>query len=205
MGLVWRLVVECETGVLELSHKASALRHYEQTELLELLLWLENTKRHLRRSVRRAAFVPVLLRSGSPENQWQDKTETLQLSRHGTALRCQRVVKAAEVLFLVRLDTGRETKARVVWTKQKQHEIGVEHLGRENFWGWDWTTDDTHFHNAPIYLDSTKGEGSLDFILATVEGGDQPRRAPRRSVSSPMHSCSRSSKVVGERSTNAKR
>jgi hypothetical protein len=200
--LVWQLIVECEKGVLELTQKANDLRHCEQTELVEILLRIEAMKRHLRRSVRRAASVPVLLRSDSPGHLWEERTETLHLSRYGTGLKCQHSVEIEEIVSLVRLDTGRETKARVVWTKLKdeqQHEIGVEHLGRENFWGWDWTTDDTHCHNSPIYLDNTEGEGSLDFILSTVEVGDHPKRGSRHSVSSSLHPCPKSRKIHREK------
>lgn len=195
--LVWQFLAECEAGVLELSQKASGLRYCEQTELVELLVRLEVTKRHLRRSARRAASVPVLLCSDSPGNLWEERTKTLQLSRYGTKLACQHTVKTEEILSLVRLDIGRETEVRVVWTKLKgeQHEIGVEHLGRANFWGWDWTTDDTHCDNSPIYLDNTRGEGKLEFIVPTVEVGDNPERGSHQSVSSSLHRCSTSRKI----------
>lgn len=187
--LVWQFILECEKGVLGLAQKGDGLPYREQTELVELLLRLEDTKRRLRRSVRRAASVPVLLCSGLPGHAWEEKTETLYLSRYGTALKCQHAVQTEEIISIVRLDTGRETKARVVWTKLKddqQYEIGVEHLGRDNFWGWDWTTEGMHCHNSPMYLDITGGEGSLEFILSTVEVGDHPTRDSQHSVSSSL-------------------
>jgi hypothetical protein len=199
--LVWQFIAECEAGVLALAHKTKSLRHCEQTALLELVLRLDGTKRRLRRSVRRAASVPVLLCSDAPGNLWEEKTKTLQLSRHGTGLTCQHVVHVAEMLSLVRLDIGRETTVRVVWSQQKgeQHEIGVEHLGRANFWGWDWTTDDTHCYNSPIYLDATRGEWDLAFILPTVEAGDNPEPGSLQSVSACLPPCPNSLKSRGRR------
>jgi len=163
VALARQIVIECEKGARGLTYRANVLRHYEQSELLELLLRFEAAMRHLRRSMRCVASIPVLLRSDSSENQWEERTVTLQLSRYGTALKCAHPVETEQYVSLVRLDTGRETKARVAWSRlsSEHREIAVEHLGRENFWGWEWAADETNGNDSPIYLDNTRGRGAL--------------------------------------------
>jgi hypothetical protein len=169
--LARQFLVECEAAVHELARKANGLPPCEQTDIVKLLIRIEGTKRRLRRSVRRIVAVPVLVCSDSPGNLWEEKTTTLRLSRYGTGLACRHAVRVGEVLSLVRLDIGRETTARVVWSQWKddRQEIGLEHLGRTNFWGWDWTSDDTHSYNSPIYLDNTQDQGNIKLIVPRIK------------------------------------
>jgi hypothetical protein len=199
VALTKQIVIECEKGARGLTYRTNVLSHHEQSELLELLLRLEAVMRRLRRSVRRMASIPVLLRSDSPENPWEERALTLQLSRYGTALRCVHPVETEQHVSLVRLDTGQETGARVAWTRLSggQYEIAVEHLGRENFWGWEWTADETYGNDSPIYLDNTRGQGALDLILANVEDKEQPQRRARHAGGRSPDPHSKSRRVRG--------
>lgn len=196
--LVWQFIVECAKGAFELSQVANVLRPCEQSELVEILLRIEEMKRRLRRSVRRTVSIPVLLRSESPGRSWEEKTETLNVSCSGTALRCQHPVEVEEIVSLVRLDTGREAKGRVVWSKQKdsqQHEIGVELLGHENYWGLDWTTEDAFCTSSAIDPDNPEREQPVIITLTAVELGCHARRGPRQTVSIPLRPNPKSRKI----------
>ena len=187
--LVWQFIVECEKAVFELMQRGNDLRPQERTELVEILLRLEETKRRLRRSVRRTASIPVLLRSESPGRSWEERTETLDLDRHGAKLKCQHPVEIEEIVSLVRVDTGREAKGRVVWCLRKdsqQHEIGVELLGCENYWGLDWTTEDAFCASSAIDLDNSERERPLNISLTAVELGHHARPGRRQAVSIPL-------------------
>ncbi len=97
--------------------------------------------RHLRRSPRKTASIPVWLRREVHARTWEEETETQVLSRHGAGLQCRHAIEAGGALVVVRRDTGQRVNVRVSYcryTADGSREIGIEFLNCDNFWGLDW-------------------------------------------------------------------
>ena len=61
-------------------------------------------------------------------------------------LECRHPLRPGEILLVVRTDTGRQAKARVVWRRRelgRRQEIGIEFLDCENFWDLFWDLDES--------------------------------------------------------------
>jgi hypothetical protein len=141
---VRRFVHECTRTADEIEHAAKDLDNLDRAKLLHIILTASELGRHLRRSPRKAASIPVRLTSEKLGGAWEEDTETVLVSRYGALVRCKHPAKAGETLHLIRADTGEKALARVAWQRSfgngsnEDVRIGVEFLGCENFWGLDW-------------------------------------------------------------------
>jgi hypothetical protein len=138
---VRRFVHECTRAADHMEHGAKDLDNLDRAKLLHIILSASELGRHLRRSPRKVATIPVLLTSERIGGAWQEDTETVLVSRYGALVRCKHVAKAGETLQVIRADTGEKADARVAWQRPSGNEdvrIGVEFVSCENFWGLDW-------------------------------------------------------------------
>jgi hypothetical protein len=141
---VRRFVHECTRTADEIEHSAKDLDNLDRAKLLHIILTASELGRHLRRSPRKAAAIPVRLSSEKLGSAWEEDTETVLVSRYGALVRCKHSAKAGETLHVIRADTGEKALARVAWQRSSGNggsedlRIGVEFLGCENFWGLDW-------------------------------------------------------------------
>lgn len=138
---VRRFVHEATRAADTIEHTAKNLDNLERAKLLHIILSASELGRHLRRSPRKAAAIPVRLSSKRLGGAWEEETETVLVSRYGALVRCKHAAKAGDTLSVVRSDTGQTATARVAWQRPLGEEdvrIGVEFVGCENFWGLDW-------------------------------------------------------------------
>jgi PilZ domain-containing protein len=138
---VRRFIHECTRASDHIEHTAQNLDNLERAKLLHIILTASELGRHLRRSPRKAAAIPVRLMSDKMGGTWEEETETVLVSRYGALVRCKHPAKAGDTLSLVRADTGAKATARVAWQRplgEDDVRIGVEFVGCENFWGLDW-------------------------------------------------------------------
>ena len=83
----------------------------------------------------------MLLRSETPDRPWEEKTETMILSRYGMHVSCRSETRQGDTLTCVRLDNGDRVDGRVAWVQRKvsgEIEAGIEFLTEGNFWGIAW-------------------------------------------------------------------
>lgn len=138
---VGRFLVECYLQVANLS-SVEEFNRLERAELLDILLRATHLSCRLRQNPRLTVSIPVQLRCEEPGGTWEEQTQTKQLSPHGALLECQHPVRTGEILLVVRMDTGRQAKARVAWRLRRigqPQEIGIEFLDHDNFWDVDWS------------------------------------------------------------------
>jgi len=138
---VRRFINQCSRQADEIEHQTKDLDNLDRARLLHIILWANELGRHLRRSPRKVASIPVRLCCDKLGSAWQEETRTLLLSRHGAALQCGHSAKPGEPVQLVRLDTGQEVQARVAWQRPADSDgnrIGIEFVDCDNFWGLDW-------------------------------------------------------------------
>jgi hypothetical protein len=139
---VRRFVHEATRAADALEHEAKNLDNLERAKLLHIILSASELGRHLRRSPRKAAAIPVRLSSEKLGGTWEEETETVLVSRYGALVRCKHAPKPGDTLHVTRPDTGATATARVAWNRPLGDEdvrIGVEFVGCENFWGLDWS------------------------------------------------------------------
>lgn len=120
---------------------ATDLDNLDRAKLLHIIISASELGRHLRRSPRKVAVIPVRLSSEKIGGAWEEDTETLLVSRYGALLRCKHGAKAGETIHVSRVDTGATVQARVAWQRPTACDdlrVGVEFLSCENFWGLDW-------------------------------------------------------------------
>jgi hypothetical protein len=138
---VRRFVHECTRSADEMEHTAQDLDNLDRAKLLHIILSASELGRHLRRSPRKVATIPVHLSSEKLGGAWEEDTETVLVSRYGALMQCKHAAKAGETLSVVRADTGEKVAARVAWQRPLENDgirIGVEFVSCENFWGLDW-------------------------------------------------------------------
>lgn len=138
-----RELEECMRGAADIACSPAPPSNLERARVIDLLLWASELHARLRRSPRVAARIPVLLRSDAPGHPWEEKTETIMISRHGMQVSCRAEIHPGEVLGCVRLDNGRRLEARVAWVRQNSEggaDAGLEFATDDNFWGVDWGT-----------------------------------------------------------------
>ena len=138
---VRRFINQSSRQADEIEHNTKEIDNLDRARLLHIILWANELGRHLRRSPRKVASIPVRLCCDKLGSAWEEETQTLLLSRHGASLRCGHPAKAGEPVQLVRLDTGQKVEARVAWLRPGENDvmrIGVEFVDCENFWGLDW-------------------------------------------------------------------
>ena len=136
-----RFVHECTRAADEIEHSADNLDNLDRAKLLHIILSASELGRHLRRSPRKVATIPVHLSCDKLGGAWEEDTETVLVSRYGALVQCKHPAKAGETIQLMRADTGEQVVARVVWQRPLATDdvrIGVEFVGCENFWGLDW-------------------------------------------------------------------
>ncbi len=139
--MVRRFINQCSRQADEIEHTTKDLDNLDRARLLHIILWANELGRHLRRSPRKVASIPVRLSCDKLGSAWEEETQTLLLSRHGASLRSGHAAKPGEPVQLVRLDTGQEVQARVAWQRPAENNglrIGIEFVDCENFWGLDW-------------------------------------------------------------------
>jgi hypothetical protein len=120
---------------------AADLDNLDRAKLLNIIISASELGRHLRRSPRKVAVIPVRLSSEKIGGAWEEDTETLLVSRYGALVRSKHGAKAGETINVSRVDTGATAQARVAWqrpTGSDDLRVGVEFLSCENFWGLDW-------------------------------------------------------------------
>jgi hypothetical protein len=138
---VRRFIHQCSRQADEIEHSTKDLDNLDRARLLHIILWANELGRHLRRSPRKVASIPVRICCDKLGSAWEEETQTVLLSRHGASLRCGHATKPGEAVQLVRLDTGQEAQARVAWLRPAGNDdvrIGIEFVDCENFWGLDW-------------------------------------------------------------------
>jgi hypothetical protein len=124
-----------------IEHEDQNLDNLDRAKLLHIILSASELGRHLRRSPRKVATIPIKLTSEKYVGAWEEDTETVLVSRHGALVRCKHPARAGETLHFRREDTGEEALARVAWQRPLSDDdvrIGVEFVACENFWGLDW-------------------------------------------------------------------
>jgi hypothetical protein len=138
---VRRFIHDCTRSADEIEHNARNLDNLDRAKLLHVILYASELGRHLRRSPRKIAKIPVTISSERIGGAWKENTETVLLSRHGAMVLCKHAAKSGETVHLKREDTGQETDARVAWQRSSTNNevrVGVEFVASENFWGLDW-------------------------------------------------------------------
>lgn len=143
---LWEFVTEASQQLIAMTQQASHLDNLERARLLDLLLCVAELSQRLRRSPRKAAVLPVLLRCQEPGRGWEEVGVTRFLSRCGALIECRNPIQAGDGLLLARIDNGKKVQARVVWTnpgKEGTQEVGLEFLTGENFWELDWDIIET--------------------------------------------------------------
>lgn len=112
----------------------------ERAQLLDILLWASELYGRLRRGPRVRATIPILVRCENPQNPWEEKADTRQISMHGFSFLCRHELHESDFLTCVRLDTGRRVEARVAWARSQssgETEAGVEFVTDEDFWAME--------------------------------------------------------------------
>jgi hypothetical protein len=138
---VRRFINQCSRQADLMEHTTQNLDNLDRARLLHIILLANELGRHLRRSPRKAASIPVRICCDKIGNTWQVETQTVLVSRYGASLLCDHPAKPGEPVNLVRLDTGKQVQARVTWQRSPESDgtrIGVEFVDCDNFWGLDW-------------------------------------------------------------------
>lgn len=135
-----QFVEESARQATHIAHTVDDLDNLQRARLLDILLWAGELIRRLRRGPRKAASVPIQLRSETPGRLWEEETKTRMLSRHGALVECHHAVQVGENLKVLRLDTRQEAQARVAWQRRKGSggsEIGIEFTSSVDLWDVD--------------------------------------------------------------------
>lgn len=136
-ALVGRFVHECVAQANDLALRAEDLDNLERARLLDIMFWAGDLGHRLRRGLRKKLSVPLRVRCEELGRPWEEETETQLVSRHGAQVPCQHRVEIGDTLLVMRMDTGRQARARVAWREREdggRQEIGIEFLDFDNFW-----------------------------------------------------------------------
>jgi hypothetical protein len=136
-----RRLEECMRGAADIACNPTPPSNLERARVIDVLLWASELHGRLRRSPRVSAKIPMLLRSEAPDRPWEEKTESMVLSRHGMQVSCRSEIRPGDALICVRLDNGQRVDGRVIWSHRKasgEIEAGIEFSGEGNFWGLAW-------------------------------------------------------------------
>jgi hypothetical protein len=147
-----RFLQDCMRTAADFASSQQMPSNLEKAQVYDMLLWASELHGRLRRSPRKLARFPVLVRSEIPGRTWETRTETQVVSRHGMRLACSGDVHPKDTLTCIRLDNGRRTEATVVWAKLAESgitEVGLQFPHEENFWDIVWG-------NPPDSPDSTR-------------------------------------------------
>jgi hypothetical protein len=124
-------VKECVQSATRFSEANSTLSNLERARLMDIVIWVTELGKRLRRSPRTSEVVAIRLISEKPGFSWEEEAYTLDISRHGARLKCQHKVKKDDALKFVRLDIQEQVESRVVWHRPMKcgaQEVGVEFL-----------------------------------------------------------------------------
>jgi hypothetical protein len=138
-----RFLQDCMRSAADFASSEQMPSNLERAQVYDVLLWASELHGRLRRSHRKAAKFPVLLRSDMPGRVWEVRTETEVVSRHGMRFTCHADIRAKDTLTCIRLDNGRRAEAIVAWARIGDSgitEAGVEFVREENFWGLAWAS-----------------------------------------------------------------
>lgn len=136
-----RFLQDCMRSAADIASAQEMPTNLERAQVFDVLLWASELHGRLRRSPRRLARFPILLRSDIPGRSWEERTETRVVSRHGMRVTCRSDVRAKDTLTCIRLDNGQRTDATVAWTGRTdsgEFEAGLEFVRAEDFWGLAW-------------------------------------------------------------------
>ena len=132
---------DCMRFAADVANAQELPSNLQKAQVFDVLLWASELHGRLRRSPRRLARFPILLRSDIPGRVWEVRAETQVVSRHGMRVICRAEVRVKDTLTCIRLDNGRRTEATVAWTNRNDSgecQAGLEFVRDENFWGLAW-------------------------------------------------------------------
>ena len=134
-GKAWEsasyIIQECTQRADDLSQRKAEISNLERARLLDIALWAAELGQQVRRCPRSTLAITIRLISERPGRCWEEKTQTLDMSRHGARAKCRHAVENADILKVVRIDTGKQMEARVVWQRRiapETQEIGIEFI-----------------------------------------------------------------------------
>jgi hypothetical protein len=133
---------ECSRQAVELAEGADGLDNLERARLLDILLRATDLSQYLRRSPRKAAWIPIRVRCEKLGRRWEEDTETQMVSRYGAMVQLRNGVAADEILTVEWPAKSKQARARVAWSEGKTEgpsAVGFEFLDTDNFWEMDWT------------------------------------------------------------------
>ncbi len=136
-----RFLQDCMRSAADIASDKEMPTNLQRAQVFDVLLWASELHGRLRRSPRRLARFPILLRSEIPGRTWEVRAETQVVSRHGMRLTCRADLRAKDTLTCIRLDNGCRADATVAWTNHSDSggfEAGLEFMRDENFWGLAW-------------------------------------------------------------------
>jgi hypothetical protein len=136
-----RFLQDCMRSAADIASAQEMPTNLQRAQVFDVLLWASELHGRLRRSPRRRARFPVLLRSEIPGRSWEVRAETQVVSRHGMRVTCAADVRQKDTITCIRLDNGRRADANVAWTARNDAgglEVGLELVRVENFWGLAW-------------------------------------------------------------------
>jgi hypothetical protein len=141
-----RFLQDCMRSAADIASATEMPSNLERAQVYDVLLWASELHGRVRRSPRRAARFPVLLRSDISGRVWEVRAETQIVSRHGMRITCRADIRPKDTLTCIRLDNGRRAEATVAWTSLTDAgvaEAGLEIVREENFWelAWDPPSD----------------------------------------------------------------
>lgn len=136
-----RLLNEIVDQAAAMAMTASDLSNLERSRLLDIVLWASKLVVQLRCDPRRCVSIPVRLYFRSASQTYSEETVTLEVSQHGTSLRCGFPIQVGNPLVVERMDTSEQVDAVVKWRDRRERgvqRLGIEILNCDNFWGLDW-------------------------------------------------------------------
>ena len=125
------IIQECTQRAGELLQQRFEFSNLERARLLDIILWATELGQQVRRSPRSTMTISIRLISDTPGRCWEEETHTLDMSSRGARMKCQHEVQNGGILKVVRIDTGQQMEARVVWqrrTAPETQEIGIEFI-----------------------------------------------------------------------------
>lgn len=140
-----RFLQDCMRSAADFAGSSQTPSNLEKAQVYDMLLWASELHGRLRRSPRRAAKFPIMVRSEMQGRSWEIRTDTQVVSRHGMRLTCHTDIRPKDRVTCIRLDNGQRAEATVAWTKRLHSdavEAGVEFPHEENFWGIAWESPD---------------------------------------------------------------
>jgi hypothetical protein len=138
---VSRFLQECMRSAADIATAPEMPTNLQRAQVFDVLLWASELHGRLRRSPRRMAKFPILLRSDIPGRAWQVRAETQVVSRHGMRVSCRADLREKDTVTCIRLDNGRRAEATVAWANRDDSggcEAGLQFVREENFWGLAW-------------------------------------------------------------------